>query len=78
MPADSALMSQLMIRLPDDLHERLEHLAHANARSLNAEIAARLRASLLSQGERDAGGNNAAKMQRMEELVQESTTASDA
>ncbi|MDE1917307.1 MAG: Arc family DNA-binding protein [Sphingomonadales bacterium] len=75
-----------MIRLPDELHERLEHLAHANARSLNAEVVARLQASLkpASYREREAADATAddsaiaAKMRRMEELVQESTTASDA
>jgi plasmid stability protein len=71
-------ISQLMFRVPEDLHEQLEAQATANQRSLNAEVVARLKASF-------TGGNAAcdtsemeARMHRMEELVQESTTAADA
>lgn len=42
---------QFIVRLPDGMRERIRAEAEANGRSMNAEIVARLEASL----ERDAG-----------------------
>ena len=38
-------ISQLMLRVPEHLHDLLEQQANANQRSLNAEVVARLKAS---------------------------------
>jgi plasmid stability protein len=78
MSADTAPISQLMFRVPDALHERLESQAQANRRSLNAEVVARLEASFASHEETIGDEALVARIRRMEELVQESTTASDA
>lgn len=42
----SRIDAQLKIRLPEDLKARIEEAAKANGRSMNAEIVARLEASL--------------------------------
>jgi hypothetical protein len=51
-----------MLRICESLHDRLEAAAHANQRSLNAEIVARLEASF-------GDGALLARMHRLEELT---------
>jgi plasmid stability protein len=62
MHDDHATMSQLMFRMPENLHEQLEEQASANHRSLNAEVVARLQASLGA----GISGEMPAKLRRME------------
>lgn len=81
MPDQLAPYSQVMLRLPETLHEKLEAQAEANHRSLNAEILARLEASLAGKVDEGLIFNDVtmrARMQRMEELAEQSTTATDA
>jgi plasmid stability protein len=73
-----ATMSQLMFRVPENLHEQLEEQASANHRSLNAEVVARLQASFGHEAPPCDNSEMQARMRRMEELAQESTTAADA
>jgi hypothetical protein len=69
--APTAPVSQLMLRICENLHDRLEAAAHANQRSLNAEVVARLEASF-------ADGALLARMHRLEELTLASNATADA
>lgn len=67
----NAPVSQLMLRICENLHDRLETAAQGNQRSLNAEVVARLEASF-------ADGALMARMQRLEELTLAPTVTADA
>lgn len=67
----SAPVSQLMLRMCESLHDRLEAAAQVGQRSLNAEIVARLEASF-------GDGALMERMHRLEELTLASTAMTDA
>lgn len=82
MPSRNIPMSQLTFRMPEALHEHLEQAAEAHHRSLNAEVIARLEASFATDDQGLILGDNPvameARMKRMEELAEQSTTSTDA
>ncbi|WP_370049327.1 MULTISPECIES: Arc family DNA-binding protein [Salipiger] len=76
---------QFKLRLPLDLKERIELAAHAENRSMNAEILARLNASFETMGDyqvlavmmQDFGKYFAAEMSRLTEEVERLHSAID-
>jgi hypothetical protein len=55
-PAVSRESDKFMLRLPDGMRERIAEVAKANGRSMNAEIVARIEASLAAPAREALGG----------------------
>jgi hypothetical protein len=70
----TAPVSQLMLRICESLHDRLESAAQTSQRSLNAEIVARLEASFREGSD----GSLLARMHRLEDLTLATTASADA